>query len=305
MFIRLIIFFSFLFPLTLHAQPLLPEYTITHIPLPPEMDKQVCISGINFLDGKLYFASERCPLIICGDTKGTVLNKIITDPGQEFEMEGITSYRQKLYTVSENIAAIYEIDPATGLTKPVSLSKALPAKSKSGDGMEGIAGNKTHEKFYLLRERNEDMTRAQIFTYTIEPVAGNISLRYESMIELPLDNPQWRYSDICYDSGNNRLLCLKSFSKGKQRQQYIEAIDIDNNGQLLAGSLHNIAVENFSGISNVYKDQDYSMNLEGITVDAEGNIYVVSDNTSGRAACDRPAKEKTILLGLRKKTTDK
>ena len=41
--------------------------------------------------------------------------------------------------------------------------------------------------------------------------------------------------------------------------------------------------------------------LEGITVDKDGNIWIVSDNTSGKAACDEPAKEKTILLQLIKK----
>ncbi len=43
------------------------------------------------------------------------------------------------------------------------------------------------------------------------------------------------------------------------------------------------------------------MNLEGTTVDKDGNIWIVSDNTSGKAACDQPAKEKTILLQLIKK----
>jgi len=43
------------------------------------------------------------------------------------------------------------------------------------------------------------------------------------------------------------------------------------------------------------------MNLEGITVDSNGTIYIISDNTSGKAICDQPAKEKTILLELKKK----
>ena len=81
----------------------------------------------------------------------------------------------------------------------------------------------------------------------------------------------------------------------------IESIDIDEEGNLSATSLKNIPVENFSEISNQFKDQDYSMNLEGITVDSNGTIYIISDNTSGKALCDQPAKEKTILLELKKK----
>lgn len=286
------------------AQPMPLPYVIQNVPLPDAMNKQVCISGMKYMDGKLYFASERCPLVLVADpANGVITGTIPTNAGQEFEMEGLTSYKNKLYMVSENIVAVYEIDPATGETRQLSTSVPLPPKSKSGDGMEGIAANETNNKFYILRERNEQMTFAQIWTFSIEPSEedNSFSLKYESMIELPLQNPQWRYSDICYDKENDRLLCLKSYSKGKLRQQFIEAIEIDKIGNLQPQTLKDLNIERFSEISNIYKDQDYSMNLEGITVDKDGNIWVVSDNTSGKAQCDMPAKEKTILLQLIKK----
>lgn len=286
------------------AQPMALPYVIQNMPLPEAMHKQVCISGMKYMDGKLYFVSERCPIIISTDpATGSINGSIQTQVSQEFEMEGLTSYKSKLYTVSENIVAVYEIDPVTGQTKQVNTSVPLPPKSKSGDGMEGIAANETNNKFYILRERNENMTFAQVWTFSIEPGSedNSFSLKYESMIELPLANSQWRYSDICYDAENDRLLCLKSYSKGKLRQQYIEAIEIDKTGNLLKETLKDLNIERFSQISNEYKDQDYSMNLEGITVDKDGNIWVVSDNTSGKALCDQPAKEKTILLQMVKK----
>ena len=299
-FVSSLLVFSFL-----SAQPpLVPLYTINKISLPAEMDRQVCISGMKFYEGKLYFASERCTEIISADpTSGAITGIIKTQVPQEFEMEGLTSYKNKLDLVSENIVAVYEVDISSGITRIVSTSIPLPPKSKSGDGMEGIAANETNNKFYILRERDENMTHAQIYTFSIEPGAedNSFSLKYESMIEMPLQTPQWRYSDICYDKEKDRLLCLKSFSKGKLRQQFIESIDIDKTGNLQVETLKNIPVENFSGISNEYKDQDYSMNLEGITIDAAGNIYVISDNTSGKAQCELPAKEKTILLQLAKK----
>lgn len=285
------------------AQPPLP-YIINNVPLPDAMNKQVCISGMKYMDGKLYFASERCPIIIVTDpATNAITGTIPTQANQEFEMEGLTSYKNKLYTVSENVVAVYEIDPAAGTTRQLTTSVPLPPKSKSGDGMEGIAANETNNKFYILRERNENMTASQIWTFSVEPGSddNSFSLKYESMIELPLPNPQWRYSDICYDPANDRLLCLKSYSKGKMRQQFIEAMKIDDKGNLLKETFKDLNVERFSEISNEYKDQDYSMNLEGITVDKDGNIWVVSDNTSGKAQCDMPAKEKTILLQLIKK----
>lgn len=289
---------------TVAQPPQLFMYGINNVPLPAELDKQVCISGMKYLDGRLYMASERCPVVFSFDPeKKTVSHSISIQVPQNFEMEGMTSYKGNLYLVSENVAAIYSVNPKNGDTKPVQTSIPLPAKSKSGDGMEGLAANEKHNKFYLLRERNEDMTVSQIYTFSIEVTfdSSSIMLKYESVIELPLETPQWRYSDICVDSENGKLICLKSFSKGKLRKQFIESIDIDSTGNLSFASLKNIPVENFSETSNQFKDQDYSMNLEGITVDSNGTIYIISDNTSGKALCDQPAKEKTILLELRKK----
>lgn len=303
---RISILLSVLFISTaLTAQPpYVPLYSLENVVLPESMNKQVCISGMKYLDGKLYFASERCPAIFAFDPESkTVTNTISLQVPQNYEMEGMTSYRQKLYLVSENTVAVYEVDIASGAIRTVETSVPLPPKSKSGDGMEGIAANETNNKFYILRERNEEMTFSQIWTFSIDPGSedNSFSLKYESMIELPLLNPQWRYSDICYDKENDRLLCLKSYSKGKLRQQFIESLDIDKNGNLQKESLKNVPVDRFSEISNEYKDQAYSMNLEGITVDKDGTIWVISDNTSGKAMCDMMAKEKTILLQLRKK----
>jgi uncharacterized protein YjiK len=284
--------------------PRIQSYTIDNIPLPAEMNKQVCISGMKFYNDRLYFASERCPAIFVLDpATSSITNTINIWVPLNFEMEGLTSYKDKLYLVSENTAAIFEVTIATGAVKTIPTSITLPPKSKDGDGMEGIAANEKNNKFYLLRERDEKMAHSQIYTFSIEP--GNDTspffLKYEAMIELPLLNPQWRYSDICVDSENSRLLCLKSYSKGKTRQQYLEALDIDTNGKLISETLKNIPVENFSEASNSYKTQDYSMNLEGITIDKNGTIFIISDNTSGKAICDLEAKEKTILLQLKSK----
>ena len=283
------------------AQPL-PSYLISNIALPVELDKQVCISGMKYFNGSLCLASERCPVVIVLNPQtGKIESVIHLKVQREFEMEGMTSYKDKLYLVSENIAAVYEVNSKSGVVKQIETSVPIPAKSKDGDGMEGIAANEINNKFYLLRERNDDKTKSQVYTFSAEPGTDPFTLKYESMIELPLENEQWRYSDICYDSVNSRLICLKSYSKGKLRQQYIESVNIDNSGRLLVETLKNIPVDNLTETSATYKLQGYSTNLEGITVDNTGNIFIVSDNTSGQAKCDLPAKEKTVLLQLKKK----
>lgn len=291
---------------TLLSQPpqQLPSYLIANVELPAELNKQVCISGLKYFNGSLCLVSERCPVIfVLNPQTAAIASTISLQVPGEFEMEGITSYKNKLYVVSENIAAVYEVNSPVGLLRSIETSIPVPPKSKDGDGMEGIAANEINNKFYLLRERNEDMTKAQIYTFRIEwgVDSSSFTLKYESMIELPLENAQWRYSDICYDSANSRLICLKSYSRGKLRQLYIESVDIDSGGKLSVETHKSIAVENLTETAATYKTQGYSTNLEGITVDNTGNIFIVSDNHSGKAQCDLPAKEKTILLQLKKK----
>lgn len=298
--LRIIIFFLLGISFLSSAQPPQTAYNIQNISLPADLHKQVCISGIKYLDGKLYAASERCPVVLVVDTAtGNLITSLNINVPQVFEMEGITSYNGQLFLITENVAAIYTVNPKTGDLTTITTSQPLPAKSKSGDGMEGIAANEQKNKFYLLRERNEDMSRSQILTFTVQAAAdGGVTLAYESTVELPLETPQWRYSDICFDPKSGKLLCLKSFSKGKLRKQFIESIETNEKGDLLVATLSNINVTDFSEISNRYKDEDYSMNLEGITIAEDGTIFIISDNTSGKAVCDALAKEKTILLKL-------
>lgn len=129
--------------ISLKAQPpQIGTYTVDDINLPAEMDKQVCISGMKFYNGKLYLASERCPSIFVIDpVKGALTQTINIQVPANFEMEGMTSYKDKLYLISENVAAIYEVSIPTGNIKTIQTSTPLPAKSKDGDGMEGIAAN--------------------------------------------------------------------------------------------------------------------------------------------------------------------
>ena len=154
----LIIISLFSYITTVAQPPQAQSYTLENINLPAELNKQVCISGMKSYNGQLYFASERCPKIIVFDPiKEVISSTIDIQVPQTFEMEGMTSYKDKLYLVSENVAAVYEVTITTGAVKTIQTSITLPAKSKDGDGMEGIAANEKNNKFYLLRERDDDI----------------------------------------------------------------------------------------------------------------------------------------------------
>ncbi|MEZ5033683.1 MAG: SdiA-regulated domain-containing protein [Chitinophagaceae bacterium] len=278
----------------------LTSYEISSITLPSELNNEVSISGMKYFNGNLYLASERCPeIFVVNPADGKVKVKLQLSMPHRFENEAITSYGNHLYIVSESDVAVYEVNPTTAALREIQTSIPLPPKSKHGDGMEGIAGNEKQHKMYLLRERNNERTNAEIYTFNVTKKNGTTYLNILSKIDIPLESNDWRYSDICFDQINNRLLCLKSFSGKKTRRHFIEAFDLDSEGSLIKGSLHQISSSPFSSLQKQFGDDGFSVNMEGLTMDDEGNIYVVSDNTSGKAHCNRKSKEKTLLLRLR------
>src|SRR5687767_12273937 len=95
---------SFISVSLLAQPPKSSVYTVSNILLPSQMNKQVCISGMKYYKNHLYLASERCPVITVFDPLTKQITRSINlQVPQEFEMEGITSYGDKLYLVSEDI----------------------------------------------------------------------------------------------------------------------------------------------------------------------------------------------------------
>jgi hypothetical protein len=90
---------------------------------------------MKYFNGNLCLASERCPAVLILNPQTGAIDSIIhLKVPQEFEMEGLTSFKGRLYLVSENIAAVYEVDSQTGVVKQIETSIPIPLKSK--DGME-------------------------------------------------------------------------------------------------------------------------------------------------------------------------
>ncbi len=89
----------------LRSQPpqVLPAYTISNMALPADLDKQACISGMKYFNGSLCLVSERCPVIFILDPQTAAISRTINlQIPFTFEMEGMTSYKDRLYLVSEN-----------------------------------------------------------------------------------------------------------------------------------------------------------------------------------------------------------
>jgi hypothetical protein len=223
---------------------------------------------------------------------------------QDLQVEGATFYKGRFYIVSEDLPIIYNIDTSTWIANKVNID-ILKLRPIGMDGMEGIAANEQNEKLYILYERKcTDMKcEAYIFTCAIN---GPDQLSIIRIDTLPLANSKWRYSDIYYDStkDRHRLLCLKS----KPGDYSIDSMKVGSNGipDLKTFGTLSLISKKLNDTANYYYKEDYSNNLEGITADTEGNMYVVSDNKMGPTDCSKKAVKangkdsKTLLLKINK-----
>ena len=82
----------------------------------------------------------------------------------------------------------------------------------------------------------------------------------------------------------------------------IEAILIDTQGYLLPGTKSVLPIAGLSATANHYFDSTpkYSSNLEGLVMDKDGAIYVISDNKNGNCRCNTDATQKTLMLEIKR-----
>lgn len=274
----------------------------------PAFEHRISISGMIAYGDKLYLAAERCKKIfIVQIGTGRITDTLELQHEGDLELEGISAYRGKLYAVSESDARVYEIDTANGNMRPVATDKPFPPIFR-GDGLEGIAINETQRKMYVLLERDSSRKYACIFTYGIHTAAdGSLELYHEQTSYLDLESRFWRYSDIYFHRSSQQLLCLKSWYNKPQGKYAVEYLQADKNGHLKPDAPRvyaNLDTTFLTSAVNQYKLQDFGSNMEGISMDASGQLYLCSDNAMGTADCiagkpGAPPVEKTLILILK------
>jgi hypothetical protein len=284
------------------------QYEVTNYQAVPELVNRVSISGIAILNNKLYMVAERCKKLFVSDLAShKIIDTLSLITGDDVEFEGLTVFKNELYTVSENNGKSYHINLSTGQLTELTFNFTFPPMHK-GDGLEGIAGNSKLNLVYVLLERDARKENAVIYTFKVEPntPSNQLQLNFQKNFSLALDSVELRYSDLAYDSLNNRLVVIRSFYKNKIGRYSIETIALDEQGLPMAApvTLANLNEQDFTPLIKTYQSLNYDSNLEGIAIDKNQTIYIASDNAMGEADCEpnanKPAK-KTLVLELIKK----
>lgn len=302
-------------------------YTIEKVELGPAFSKELSISGVAYSQGKLYMAAERpCQdgyrmyEVMPGNSDGGRKKWIHGLENETLEIEGVTYLDGNWYIISETRVGLFRLQKKDEVWSAAEIN--IPNKDELGamdgeHGLEGIAINKKSSQLYLLFERRKNAKTGNyysvIYRYTISwDIASEAinAITFVDSYHIDLEDEFSRYCDIYYDDGERRLVCIKSYFKPKDIKKNnrdtgrysIKGFSMDSIGKII-DPLHPVdlvPVQSLTDSVSAYcSNNKYSSNLEGITMDENGSIYLVSDNKLGIINCCADAeKGGTLLLKL-------
>lgn len=276
--------------------------SIKFLKLPPLFEKELEVSGLTGNAETFFFASERCQKIIAVDKKDKQhqttfdLSLYLPKEIQNIELEGLSLYHNHLIMTDEYHAKLYAFDWTKKDFQELVINGKDLSKLKGSYGMEGVAVDERNNLLYLLREKNKQH-QSEIHVFEIQKDQKTFILNYSKSIYIQHKNKHWRYSGLCLDPQNNRLLCLKSYWTGYKNMASskleIEYIQLDSTLQTIPKNWTTQALISISNEVNT-KRSIYAGNLEGIYYD-EGTLYITSDNGMGAIDCNSTSKKTAFI----------
>ena len=218
------------------------------------------VSGItwNPITDTLFVASQSDVVeILEYDKKGELLRKIPANI--RMDIEGIAwagGNNFALLNERANSIPLAEITPDTQLLDLKGVEEFwLPIEKAGNKGLEGISWNPKTQVFYVVKERNPKAL------YQVPDFKND--QRAESSELTALDSLMWNkrdFSGMHFDSATDHFLVLSDESSA--------LAEVDMDGKQIS------TLELLSGWHGLSGSIDQA---EGVTMDAEGNIYITSE----------------------------
>ncbi len=299
----------------LFTQPARGQVSYQPLPHTPDCNyfpwMKLQASGITTDGSCFYVALEGCGAVLKIDLTGSTPNQELLwntssiDKGSKNpEIEGIAYYNQKLFLVDEANTIVYKMDTSSpSNTQKINIDPSFGIKRSGQYGLEGIAFDPSSRLFYLLHESTRNrkdicsdakyiakiyVTKLSEDQKTLEPAFGNAE---QSTFPICIVKKS-RYTDIHYDQINSKLLAL--YTRKNPAFYKVMEIGLDSSGKPTGENTE--IMELTAKVEYARDNLHFSSNLEGVTVDSSGTLYIVSDNYSGSKPYNEKADDVTLLL---------
>lgn len=254
-----------------------------------EQDHAIEASGMAADGPFLWIASEKYDHLLRVDTRTLDASTTPIDLPEYSEVEGITvDAKHGILMSDEAHATIWRIH---GDHHPAAIDLSTQGIQGGKDGIEGIAAtNDGSHRVFLLLERSRiapERCVSKIFPFRWD--ADQLISSGEPIV-LPLEDCNWRLSALEYFRGH--LLGLKTRFPGTQHYRLI-SIDPESGNETVLLDLDELMTQ--------AEMKGRHTNIEGFALEADGSLWIVSDNAmTRRRPSERPpeARLKTLLLEI-------
>lgn len=265
-----------------------------------DFNNEIGASGVAFNNDKLYIILERCKKILIVNTLNVTENIVpLTKlPNANKNLEGIVIYNKSFFLMDEDAPKIYKCDlNGKFLQEFIFEPTEKSMHKKVGDGFEGITIDSVNKVIYVLHERAKYKSGWASMIYAVK-IQDKPKLEILSSHLLPLEDSNWRYTDLFFDKKS--LICIKTKHDNNVQSckgEYIlQRMPIDASGKLSS----DIEEKNITSLVCHWDSRNYASNIEGITLDKQGYMYLISDNIQNDSCKEgEPADKRTLLLKIK------
>ena len=251
-------------------------------------------SGLVAHDGALLAASEKYAQLLRIDPDTLRVETLAMDLAPFAELEGVAVDGGEILLCDEANAAVWATEvPDRQADGSLAMRRLeLVDLNLSGGklGVEGITiADGPPREIFLMLERSggiEDGCRATIFILARQ---GNQLTAKAEPVLIALEDCNWRLTGLQF--WNGRLLALKTRYPGER----YEVVVVDRE----TGDL--TTVLEMTDLLMAVREDGYGNNVEGLTVTADGSLWLISDNAmTDRAltADPPPGDDKTLLMRI-------
>ena len=269
------------------------------------------LSSVTKLNDSYYAVSEKCKLIFQFKIEADRIkvdsviylgnHPMWSDP---VAIEGVATYGDQLIMIDEGTdagaeayAKLYTYDTKSSALNMIFVDGADKyLQGWTGNyGAEGIAVDETNDVLYVLNEKNRTTDNAGFATLISYDIMGTntiINLLPKDTLSIQLADGE-RLSDLHYSRVSRKLHTIKvnyheRKGNSEERSKYeVCTLEFANDGDASVVDCKNFTKELITEIdydgNTGYRT---STNIEGLVVDEDGSILIVSDNARTDKCCD-------------------